>query len=58
MPVLPIVALPLLLVQAPPPGAELSVVVSPIHTTAAPLIADGNGLTVTMAVAIQPVGKV
>ena len=51
------VALPLLAVQVPPP-ASVSAVVSPIHTESAPVIGDGNGLTVTMVMAIQPVEAV
>jgi hypothetical protein len=40
MPVLP-------LVQVPPVGEELSVVVDPVHTDAVPVIADGAVDTVT-----------
>ena len=54
----PIVAMPVLpLVHVPPP-ASLSVVVKPAQTTAVPVIEDGNGLTVTTTVAIQPAARV
>ena len=52
------VALPLLLVQLPPAGVEFSVVVSPIHTAAVPVIFVGLGFTVTVVVLIQPVPSV
>lgn len=45
----------LLLVQLPPVVASLSVDVAPMHTTAVPVIAAGNGFTVTVAVFVQPV---
>jgi hypothetical protein len=41
--------------HVPPLPALLRVVVSPIHTLAGPVIADGNELTVTVAVDEQPV---
>ena len=54
----PIVAtLVLLLVQVPPPVFE-RVVVEPAQTVAVPVIADGNGFTVTTVVVIQPVDSV
>ena len=54
----PIVAtLVLLLIHVPPPVLE-SVVVEPAQTVAVPVIADGNGLTVTTVVVIQPVASV
>jgi hypothetical protein len=48
----------LLLVHDPPGVALLSVVVAPAHTDATPVIANGKGLTVTVNVVSQPVGKV
>jgi hypothetical protein len=48
---------PLLLNQVPPP-ASLSPITDPTHTDVTPLIADGNGLTVTGSVAKQPLGNV
>ena len=53
----PIVATPvLLLLQVPPEAASVKVVPEPIHTPLdAPDIADGDGITVTTAVAVQPV---
>ena len=54
----PMVAtLVLLLSHVPPPVLE-SVVVEPAQTVAVPAIADGNGLTVTTVVVIQPVDRV
>lgn len=46
----------LLLLHNPPP-ASVKVVVAPTHTWALPVIAGGNGLTVTIVVAIHPVGN-
>ena len=48
----------LLLLHAPNGVASFSAVVRPKHTVLEPPIAAGNGLTVTTAVLIQPVGKV
>ncbi len=48
----------LLLLQVPPTVASVNVVVKPTQTAIGPDIAAGNGLTVTVAVAIQPVGNV
>ena len=48
----------LLLVHVDVPEASASVVLPPTHTEAMPVIADGSGLTVNTAVAVQPVGKV
>jgi hypothetical protein len=48
----------LLLLHVPPPGASVSDIVPPVHTVVAPIIADGNGLTVTTVVVKQPEGKV
>jgi len=42
-----------LLVHVPPASALESVVVPPTHTEAVPVIAAGNGNTVTCVVAIQ-----
>ena len=55
----PAVAIPVLpLVHVPPLVASLKVVVKPAQTAAVPVIDDGNGLTVTTTVAIQPVARV
>jgi hypothetical protein len=52
----PIVAtLVLPLFQVPPP-ASLSAIVAPIHTAEGPVMAAGNGLTVTVVVTAQPEG--
>ena len=51
----PTVALPLPALHAPLPVLSLSVVPEPAHTIALPVIIDGSGLTVTTAVALQPV---
>jgi hypothetical protein len=40
--------------QVPPPTASLKVIVDPWHTLAGPLIAAGDGLTVTVTVVTQP----
>jgi len=48
----------LLLAQVPPPVASVSPIVDPTHTVAGPEIFAGNAFTVTVRVAIQPVGKV
>ena len=54
----PIVAtLVLLLTHVPPPVLE-SVVIEPSQIVAVPVIADGNGFTVTTVVVIQPVDSV
>jgi hypothetical protein len=45
-----------LLLHVPLP-ALLNVVVKPIQTPVVPVIADGSGLTVTVVVFMQPVGK-
>ena len=51
----PTVATPVLpLVQLPPDGDELKVVVAPVQTVAVPLIVPGAVLTVTVAMAKQP----
>ena len=47
-----------LLVQVPPLVASLKVVVKPAQTVAVPVMADGNGFTVTTIVAIQLVATV
>lgn len=57
--VAPIVATPgLLLLHVEVPEASVRVEVEPTHNVVVPDIADGSGLTVTVAVAIQPVGSV
>jgi hypothetical protein len=54
----PIVAIEVLaVVQAPPAGVLIYVATKPAHTAEGPAMADGNGLTVTNAVAMQPVEK-
>jgi hypothetical protein len=42
------------LFHIPPGMASLSVVVDPIHTCNAPVMAVGAAFTVTLAVAVQP----
>ena len=55
----PIVAiLVVLLLHVPGALASVSAVLEPAHTSSVPLISAGNGLTVTTAVVIQPVGNV
>ena len=53
------VAIPGLLVFQLPPGViSVNAVEAPTHTPVAPTIAAGLGLTVTTAVARQPVGNI
>ena len=52
-----IYAMAVLLLLHNPPPASVKVVVAPTHTWALPEIAGGNGLTVTIVVAIHPVGN-
>ena len=47
-----------LLIHEPPAVASLNVIACPSHTFGPPVIVAGNGLTVVMAVVIQPVGSV
>ena len=47
-----------LLLQLPPAVASVNVVLRPEHTSRVPMIAAGNGFTVTTSVMIQPVGSV
>ena len=54
----PTVAIPVALLLHVPPPASDKVVVNPEQTLRLPSIAVGNGLTVTTAVVIHPVGKV
>jgi len=55
IPVEPTVAMPgTLLPHTPPLLTSYSVTVDPLHTVESPLIADGDELTVTFAVAMQP----
>lgn len=57
--VLPITAMPvLLLLQVPPGVASLRVVVLPWQTLFVPIIADGGADTVTVVVTTQPDGAV
>jgi hypothetical protein len=52
---LPIVAIMVeLLIHVPPDEASASVAVAPWQTVAVPVMAKGTGLTVTIAVALQP----
>ena len=53
VPILPVAAAPD--VHVPPVVASLSVVFNPTHTVCVPLIVAGNGFTVTLDIAIQPV---
>ena len=48
----------LLLVQVPPGTPSLKVVVKPVHIVEAPVINVGEGLTVIVAVIVQPVDKI
>ena len=50
MPVVPTLALVLLLVQLPPPVASLSEVVEPAQTVGVPVMASGKEFTVTAEV--------
>ena len=55
----PIVAIVVaLLVHEPPAEPSVKFVVNPAQTLSVPVIAEGNGLTVAIAVIIHPVGKV
>ena len=54
--VLMVAAVVLLLLHVPPP-VFVSVVVKPAHTFMVPPVTDGEGLTVTTVVAIQPVAS-
>ena len=55
----PTVATPgLLLLHGPAVVASLSVVVAPWHIVGVPNMAEGNGVTVTVANAVQPAGVV
>ena len=56
MPVaLPAVAIMgLLVLHVPPVVASVNVVADPTHVVAAPVIADGSGLIVTVFVTLQP----
>jgi len=53
----PIDTFVLLLLHAPPP-ASVSVTELPVHNDNGPVMGDGNETTVTVVIAIQPVGKV
>ena len=44
----------LLLVQKPPSVVSTSVVVVPVHKLVAPVMAEGDGITVKEIVALQP----
>ena len=46
------------LVQLPPPVALVSVVVVPGQTVIVPVLVTGRGFTVTVPVALQPVGNI
>ena len=55
IPVEPIVAIVVALLLHVPPPTSANGVVYPTQTTGIPVIARGNGFTVTTAVAMQPV---
>ena len=57
IPVPPASALPLAALHVPPP-ASVSAVILFTHTSGLPVMADGNGFTVTTPVMIQVVGNV
>jgi hypothetical protein len=44
----------LLLIQVPPDETSLNDIFDPTHTAVGPVMADGIGFTVTMAVVLQP----
>ena len=46
--------MPALALHSPPPTVSVSVVVAPLHTAPAPVIAVGDKLTVTVVVVLQP----
>ena len=46
------------LVQVPPAVASVNIVDNPKHTFVIPVIAEGKGYTLTVVVALQPVGSV
>ena len=46
------------LVHVPPVGEQCSAVAEPLHTVIVPVITPGRQFTVTVAYALQPVGKV
>lgn len=51
----PTVAVPVFaLVQVPPEGEELKVVVAPVHTDIVPVMVAGVVLTVTCLIAVHP----
>ena len=54
----PIVMLVVLLLHTPPATPSVNCVVSPPHIVVLPVIAVGNGFTVTVVVMIQVVGNV
>jgi len=56
--VTPIVAYAQVIDQVPPAGVQFRVDVPDTHTFAPPVIRPGNALMVTIAVFLQPVGKV
>lgn len=54
----PMVAMAVLpLLQSPPPAPSLSVVVVPTHVCNIPVIVVGPEFTVTVVIAVQPVGR-
>ena len=48
----------MLLLQVPPVGVQVRVVADVGQMAKVPLIGDGDGLTVTVADVVQPVGRV
>ena len=53
----PTLAIPVALLLHVPPPPSVNAVVNPAHKVKVPDIAEGNELTVTTEVIIQPVGK-
>ena len=56
--VLPMVAITAMLLHVPPPTASVRVVVVPSQIASMPVIAAGDGFTVTSSVAVLPPGAV
>ena len=53
-----IVAILVLPLDHVPPPASLKVVVNPVQTVAVPVMDEGNGLTITTSLSVQPVARV
>lgn len=55
VPLVPMVATAMSeLLHVPPPGKPPHIIVLPTHTDVGPVIADGEGITVTVRYAVQP----